>query len=128
MEHSKSLAPHTGKVFDAISRLECIKPFTLVGGTALSLQIEKRQSEDLDFMIWQKKLYVRADNHKIIAVMLTILSTVLGLIPFFIDGDEEAFWFSFSVGSAGGLLFSVIAIVFIMPIFMTMSSGFSKSG
>ena len=55
MEHSKSLAPHTGKVFDAISRLECIKPFTLVGGTALSLQIEKRQSEDLDFMIWQKK-------------------------------------------------------------------------
>lgn len=74
------------------------------------------------------RLYVRAYNHKIIAVMLTILSTVLGLIPFFIDGDEEAFWFSFSVGSAGGLLFSVIAIVFIMPIFMTMSSGFSKSG
>lgn len=74
------------------------------------------------------RLYVRAYNHKIIAVMLTILSTVLGLIPFFIDGDEEAFWFSFAVGSAGGLLFSVIAIVFIMPIFMTMSSGFSKSG
>ena len=55
MEHSKSLAPHTGKVFEAISRLECIKPFTLVGGTALSLQIEKRQSEDLDFMKWLTK-------------------------------------------------------------------------
>ena len=55
MEHSKSLAPHTGKVFDAISKLECIKPFTLVGGTALSLQIEKRQSEDLDFMKWLTK-------------------------------------------------------------------------
>ena len=64
------------------------------------------------------RLYVRAYNHKIIAVMLTILSTVLGLIPFFIDGEDEAFWFSFAVGSAGGLLFSVIAIVFIMPIFM----------
>ena len=50
MEQSKSLAPHTGQVFEAISKLECIKPFTLVGGTALSLQIEKRQSEDLDFM------------------------------------------------------------------------------
>ena len=49
---SKSLAPHTGQVFEAISKLECIKPFTLVGGTALSLQIEKRQSEDLDFMKW----------------------------------------------------------------------------
>jgi hypothetical protein len=49
MEYSKSLAPHTGMVFEAISRMECIKPYTLVGGTALSLQIEKRQSEDLDF-------------------------------------------------------------------------------
>ena len=55
MEYSKSLAPHTGKVFEAISRLECIKPYTLVGGTALSLQIKKRQSEDLDFMKWLTK-------------------------------------------------------------------------
>ena len=55
MEHSRSLAPHTGRIFETISRFECIKPFTLVGGTALSLQIEKRQSEDLDFMKWQQK-------------------------------------------------------------------------
>ena len=55
MEQSKSLAPHTGQVFEAISKLECIKVFTLVGGTALSLQIEKRQSEDLDFMKWLTK-------------------------------------------------------------------------
>ena len=49
------MAPHTGKVFETISRLECIKPYTLVGGTALSLQIEKRQSEDLDFTKWLTK-------------------------------------------------------------------------
>lgn len=55
MEQSKSLAPHTGKVFETISKLECIKPYTLVGGTALSLQIEKRQSEDLDFTKWITK-------------------------------------------------------------------------
>ena len=55
MKYSESLAPHTGKVFEAISRLECIKPYTLVGGTALSLQIEKRQSEDIDFMKWLTK-------------------------------------------------------------------------
>jgi hypothetical protein len=54
-EYSKCLAPHTGRIFEAISRLECIKPFTLVGGTALSLQICKRQSEDLDFMKWLSK-------------------------------------------------------------------------
>lgn len=48
------LAPHTASIFEAISRLECIKPFILVGGTALSLQIGTRESEDLDFMSWRK--------------------------------------------------------------------------
>lgn len=46
------LAPHTGEIFEAISKLECIKPYVLVGGSALSLQIGTRQSEDLDFMKW----------------------------------------------------------------------------
>lgn len=61
MEQSKSLAPHTGKVFETISKLECIKPYTLVGGTALSLQIEKRQSEDLDFTKWISKRGEKAE-------------------------------------------------------------------
>lgn len=47
------LAPHTGIVFDKICQLECIKPYILVGGTALSLQIGNRQSEDLDFIKWR---------------------------------------------------------------------------
>jgi len=48
--NSRSLAPHTGRLIEAVSKLECIKPFVLVGGTALSIQLENRQSEDLDFM------------------------------------------------------------------------------
>lgn len=48
------LAPHTASIFEAISRLECIKPYLLVGGTALSLQLSTRESEDLDFMSWRK--------------------------------------------------------------------------
>ena len=50
----KGLAPQTSEVFERITRLNCIKPFVLVGGTALSLQLNKRQSEDLDFMCWKK--------------------------------------------------------------------------
>lgn len=50
----KGLAPQTTEVFERITRLECIKPFVLVGGTALSLQLNKRQSEDMDFMCWKK--------------------------------------------------------------------------
>ena len=49
----KGLAPHTSQVFEAVSRLDCISPYLLVGGTALSLQLGTRQSEDLDFMRWR---------------------------------------------------------------------------
>ena len=48
------LAPQTSEIFEKISQLECIKPFVLVGGTALSLQLNLRQSEDLDFMRWKQ--------------------------------------------------------------------------
>ena len=51
----KGLAPHTSRIFEAVSTLGCIKPYLLVGGTALSLQIDTRQSEDLDFMKWRTK-------------------------------------------------------------------------
>lgn len=48
-----ALAPHTTLIFDKATKLECIKPYLLVGGTALSLQLDTRQSEDLDFMRWR---------------------------------------------------------------------------
>ena len=66
----KGLAPHTLQVFEAVSKLDCIKPYLLVGGTALSLQMGTRQSEDLDFMevAWyqiEKELAVIGDiQHK----------------------------------------------------------------
>ena len=47
------LAPQTSELFEKITQLECIKPFVLVGGTALALQLNLRQSEDLDFMRWK---------------------------------------------------------------------------
>lgn len=48
------LARHTASIIEALSKLECIKPYVLVGGTALSLQLATRESEDLDFMSWRK--------------------------------------------------------------------------
>ena len=62
----------------------------------------------------------KAYNRKIIPTMLTILSTVLGLIPFLFDGRQSQFWFSFAVGVMSGMLFSVISIVMVMPVFFPM--------
>lgn len=64
------------------------------------------------------KLYLKAYNRKIIPILLTTLSTILGLVPFAVLGQNEVFWFSLSVGAIGGLLFSLFAIVFCLPIFM----------
>lgn len=50
-----SLAPHTSNLFDKVASLECIKPYFLVGGTALALQLDTRLSEDLDFMNWKSQ-------------------------------------------------------------------------
>ena len=51
----KGLSEKTFKIFESVSKTECIKPYILVGGTALNLQIGARESEDLDFMRWRKR-------------------------------------------------------------------------
>lgn len=64
-------------------------------------------------------IYVRAFGNKFVPVLLTVLSTVLGLIPFLFDRETDSdFWFTFAVGSMGGLLFSLIAYIFVMPIIL----------
>lgn len=52
----QGLAPKTGLLFEAISKLSCIREYVLIGGTALSLQIGKRLSEDLDFCKWSTNI------------------------------------------------------------------------
>lgn len=74
------------------------------------------------------KTYSKAYNRKIVPTMLTILSTVLGLIPFLFDGKQNQFWFSFAVGVMSGMLFSVIAIVFIMPVFFPLKAKSHEIG
>lgn len=71
-------------------------------------------------------LFVKAYNHKIIPVLLTIFSTVLGLFPFLLDGKAEEFWFSFAIGTTGGLLFSILALYLFMPIFLPLRTKEEK--
>ncbi|HYQ55884.1 MAG TPA: efflux RND transporter permease subunit, partial [Draconibacterium sp.] len=68
------------------------------------------------------QLYIKAFNHKIIPIALTIISTILGLIPFVWLGQNEAFWFAFAVGAMGGLLFSFVALLFYLPLLMKLNT------
>jgi len=67
--------------------------------------------------------YVKAYNRKITPIVLTTVSTVLGLLPFLSDGPKEVFWFDFAVGTISGMLFSVIALVFVLPVFAVRRRG-----
>lgn len=63
------------------------------------------------------RLYVKSYSRKINPITLTIVSTILGLLPFLTDGPEEVFWFDFAVGTISGMLFSILAVIFILPVF-----------
>jgi predicted nucleotidyltransferase component of viral defense system len=49
----KGLSPDTEQVFNSIKGFEIFNEYILIGGTALSIQINHRLSEDLDFCKWQ---------------------------------------------------------------------------
>lgn len=57
----KGIARHTERIIEPVSRLDCLKGWTLVGGTALAIQLGHRMSEDLDFMCWQTRKDQRMD-------------------------------------------------------------------
>jgi hypothetical protein len=52
----KGLAKNTDALFRPLSDLKCVNGYTLIGGSALTVQINKRKSEDLDFCKWTKDL------------------------------------------------------------------------
>ena len=54
--------------------------------------------------------YVKAWNAKIVPIFLTVISTVLGFIPFMAGTEKEGFWFPLAAGTIGGLVMSVIGI------------------
>lgn len=62
-------------------------------------------------------LYLKAFQYKIFPVVLTVGSTIIGLVPFLV-GKKEPFWFAFAAGTIGGLVFSLLAIMVFFPVFL----------
>ncbi|MDE6818239.1 MAG: efflux RND transporter permease subunit, partial [Muribaculaceae bacterium] len=71
--------------------------------------------------------YLRAFNAKIIPILLTVVSTILGFIPFMVGPDSpEAFWFPLALGTISGLLTSLLALILILPLLLPRVSGPAK--
>lgn len=65
------LPVNTAEVFEILSNEGFISKFSLVGGTALTLQLGHRQSEDLDFIFDGEKIPATIIKRKIAALSPT---------------------------------------------------------
>ena len=72
------------------------------------------------------RAFVKAWNAKIVPIFLTVVSTILGFIPFMVGTGKEAFWFPLAAGSIGGLVMSIVGIFIFLPIFTLKKRWFSK--
>jgi multidrug efflux pump subunit AcrB len=61
---------------------------------------------------------VKASYAKAIPILLTVLSTCAGLIPFLIGGQNEVFWFTLAAGTIGGLVVSLFGVFVLCPVLL----------
>ncbi len=105
----KGLRPQTEKIFMALKEFEFIKEYTLIGGTALSLQIQNRLSEDLDFCKWQDKPGLRNKEiewpkiEKLLRTIGPVETNIFDLfqIDFFVDDVKVSFYSNSFANSRG---------------------------
>ncbi|MDR1055042.1 MAG: efflux RND transporter permease subunit [Prevotellaceae bacterium] len=63
------------------------------------------------------RAYIKAWAAKISPIFLTVISTILGFIPFMM-GERESFWFPLAAGTIGGLILSLVGTFLFLPLFM----------
>lgn len=92
--------------------------FVMLGGLAVNAGIFILN----DFNNRKSGLYnkniLKSVAGKAIPILLTVLSTCFGLVPFLIEGQNEIFWFSLAIGTIGGLVFSMVGVFWILPVLM----------
>lgn len=65
----------------------------------------------------QEELFVKAWQIKRKSILLTVLSSILGFIPFLIGIDHESFWYTLALGTIGGLAVGLIGVLIFLPLF-----------
>lgn len=65
----------------------------------------------------QEELFVKAWQIKRKSILLTVLTSILGFIPFLIGIDHESFWYTLALGTIGGLAIGLIGVLIFLPLF-----------
>lgn len=94
------LAPKTRAVIHEIANLSCLNGFVLVGGTAISVQMNHRLSKDLDFCKWvshstaSNGISVRLFESELAGIFTEVKTNHLGFdqVDFFVHGVKLTFF------------------------------------
>ena len=92
--------------------------FILLGGLAVNAAIFIVNDLNNQSKNRENKSILKAIMGKASPILLTIMSTCFGLIPFIMEGQNEIFWFSLAIGTIGGLVFSLFGIFVCLPVFL----------
>ncbi|MBO3700394.1 efflux RND transporter permease subunit [Roseivirga sp. E12] len=93
--------------------------FILLGGLVVNASIFIVNDFNNSRLKNENRAILKAVVGKAQPILLTILSTCFGLIPFLLEGENEVFWFSLAIGTIGGLIFSIIAVFVCLPVFLS---------
>ncbi|WP_236974522.1 efflux RND transporter permease subunit [Membranihabitans maritimus] len=95
--------------------------FLLVGGLSVNAVFfiinDYNRLRSIRPQISTLQAYIKAYNGKIIPILLTALSTVLGLLPFIVFDKNDPFWYSLAWCTIGGVVASVAVLFFMLPVF-----------
>lgn len=101
--------------------------FILLGGLVVNASIFIVNDFNNSSLKNKNRAVLKAVVGKAQPILLTILSTCFGLIPFLLEGENEVFWFSLAIGTIGGLIFSIIAVFICLPVFLSRKKAKVKS-
>ncbi|KQB99427.1 efflux RND transporter permease subunit [Pedobacter sp. Hv1] len=96
--------------------------FVMVGGLVANAAIyivnDFNNAKKRRPSILHNQLLIKVVANRSKTIMLVIISSSCGLIPFLLEGQNEIFWFSLAIGTIGGLIFSTFAIFIALPVFL----------
>jgi multidrug efflux pump subunit AcrB len=111
----------TFSVFDLYFDQGGFAAFVMIGGLTVNASL---------LVVWQmaraggqKYDLLRASASQARTIVLTSLTTAVGLAPFLWVGGSEVFWFAFAAGTLGGLLFSTLSAMVLVPAFLIGKPG-----
>ncbi|MBM4167799.1 MAG: efflux RND transporter permease subunit [Ignavibacteria bacterium] len=59
---------------------------------------------------------IEASSRRVRPILMTTLTTIMGLVPLMIGGDKQSLWYSLSIGTTGGLISSVVLTLIVVPV------------